>query len=118
MTAADFFEAYSGGKRHFTGLEIEYEADFQNRDFSGCIFEQCFLFADFEGSNFTNAQFIQCNTKEIRLVNCDLTNALMKNCLVECAEFSGAITDGFRFEENYYFGLTLGQEDFERLINN
>lgn len=115
MTAAAFFEAHSEGQKHFKDLDFEYLEGFRNRDFSECIFEGCFLYLDFDGSNFTGAQFVQCNLKEIKLVNCNLTNAIMKNCLVESADFTGAVTTGFRFEENYYYGLTLGQDDFEKL---
>lgn len=116
MTIAHFFEALSNGQRHFTGLDFEYLDGFQNRDFSGCIFENCFLYLDFEGSNFSHAQFIGCNIKEIRLVNCNLEHAVMENCLVESAEFTGSKVDGFVFLENYYYGHTLNQEDFEKLL--
>lgn len=118
MTAAAFFQAHSNGQRQFNDLDFEYLDGFQNKDFSDCIFENCFLYLDFERSNFTNAQFIQCNLKEIRLVNCNLTNAVMKNCLVESAEFDGAIIEGFQFLENYYFGIVLGQTDFEKTFRS
>jgi uncharacterized protein YjbI with pentapeptide repeats len=116
MTAEAFFEALSNGQRHFSNLDFEYLDGFQNKDYSDCVFENCFLYLDFEGSNFTNAEFIFCNLKEIRLVNCNLTNAMMKNCLVESAEFTGSKTDGFVFRENYYFGMTLDQKDFEKIL--
>jgi hypothetical protein len=37
----------------------------------------------------------------------------MTNCLVESALFKGAIVNGFKFIDNYYYGLTIGQEEFE-----
>lgn len=42
----------------------------------------------------------------------------MKNCLVESAEFTGAIIDGFEFVENYYFGTAVGQVDFEKIFRS
>lgn len=53
---------------------------------------------------------------EIDLRNTNLTNALMKNCLVESAMFEGALTTGFKFIENYYYGATLGQKDFDEKL--
>lgn len=63
MTAAAFLKAISNGQRRFIGLDFEYPEGFQNKNFSGCIFERCFLYVDFEGSNFSNAQFLACNLK-------------------------------------------------------
>jgi len=40
----------------------------------------------------------------------------MNKCLVECAMFQGARVDNFVFTENYYYGLTLGQGDFIKLL--
>ncbi|WP_315816951.1 hypothetical protein [Paraflavitalea speifideaquila] len=47
------------------------------------------------------------------LRNTNLTNAFMTNCLVESALFKGALTTGFKFVENYCYGNTLGQKEFE-----
>lgn len=113
MTHFEFFEAYNNGQRHFLNLDFEYLDGFTNKDFSNVIFESCLLYLDFRGTNLTNAQFISCNIKEIDLRNTNLTNAVMKNCLVESAMFKGALTTDFRFIENYYYGLTLGQQDFD-----
>jgi hypothetical protein len=116
LTHIDFFEAYKKGQRHFLDLGFEYLDGFSNKDFSDIIFEGCFLYLDFRNSNLTNSKFIGCNIKEIDLRNSNLTNALMTNCLVECAMFKGATVDGFKFLENYYYGLTLGQEEFNDKI--
>jgi len=118
LTHIEFFEAYHNGRRHFLDLDFEDIDGFSNQDFSDIIFEGCFLHLDFRNSNLTNAKFIECNTKEIDLRHTNLTNALMTNCLVECAMFKGAIVKDFKFIDNYYYGLTLGQKEFEeRLIN-
>ncbi len=114
MTHSAFFEAFGKGQRKFDNLDFEYLEGFSNKDFSDVEFENCFLFLDFRNSNLSNAKFISCNIKEIDLRNTNLTNALIKNCLVESAMFKGAKTDGFRFIDNYYFGVTVGQEEFER----
>jgi uncharacterized protein YjbI with pentapeptide repeats len=116
MTNLEFFEAYKTGQRHFRHLNYEYLDGFDNKDFSNVIFENCFLYVNFEGSNLTNAQFISCNIKEIDLSYTNLTNALMKYCMVECAWFRGAIVENFKFIENYYYGAILGQRDFDEIL--
>jgi uncharacterized protein YjbI with pentapeptide repeats len=116
MTPDEFFEAYKNGQRHFIDLDFEYVDGFANKDFSNIIFEGCFLYLDFRESNLTNAQFIGCNIKEIDLRGCNLTNAYMTNCLVESATFKSAITGGFRFIDNYFYGSTIGQEDFNKTL--
>jgi hypothetical protein len=71
---------------------------------------------DFRNSNLTNAKFIGCNIKEIDLRHANLTNAFMTNCLVESALFKGAIVNDFKFLDNYYYGLTIGQKEFNDKI--
>ena len=116
MIHTDFFQAYDKGQRHFCNLDFEYLEGFAGKDFSDVVFEQCFLYIDFRNSNLTNAQFVGCNLKEIDLRNANLTNALMKNCLVESAMFKGAVVANFRFIDNYYYGLTIGQTDFDEKL--
>lgn len=113
MIAAQFFAAIDSGQRYFTDLDFEYEEGFSGKDFSAVIFERCFLYVDMRNSNLYNAQFINCNIKEIDLRGANLTGALMTRCLVESTMFKGACTAGFRFIENYYYGLVLNQADFD-----
>lgn len=116
LTNIDFFEAYKHGQRNFLDLNFEYLDGFSNKDFSNIVFENCFLYVDFRNSNLTNAKFIECNIKEIDLRKANLTNAFMTNCLVESALFKGASVNGFQFLNNYYYGLTIGQKEFDEKI--
>jgi uncharacterized protein YjbI with pentapeptide repeats len=116
MTVSDFLQSYEDGIRYFSKLDFEYEEGFANQDFTDIVFENCFLYVEFCHSNLTNAKFISCNIKEIDLAGANLTNAIMTKCLVESAVFANAIVDGFSFFENYSFGATLEQEDFEKLL--
>lgn len=113
MNSKDFFEAYKRGQRRFLDLDFEYLEGFSNNDFTDIIFENCFLNLNFQNSNLTNAQFLNCNIKDIDLRRANLTNALVKNCSVECAMFKGANVSNFKFIDNYYYGITLGQKDFD-----
>jgi hypothetical protein len=116
LKSIDFFEAYKNGQRRFLDLDFKYFDGFSNKDFSDIIFENCFLYVDFRNSNLTNAKFIGCNIKEIDLRQANLTNALMTHCLVESSLFKGATVKDFKFLDNYYYGLTIGQEEFDKKI--
>jgi len=116
MTVQEFIDSYKKGHRYFSNLDFEYEEGLSNCNFQDAVFENCYLYVDFSNSNFTNAKFISCNLKEIDLRGANLTNAVMTKCLVESAMFQGAIVDNFIFTENYYYGLTLSQNDFAKLL--
>ncbi|WP_175404117.1 pentapeptide repeat-containing protein [Mucilaginibacter sp. PPCGB 2223] len=73
---------------------------------------------DCSNTDFTGATFADCNLKEIDLRNANLTNATMTRCLVESALFTGADITNFRFIQNYYYGLTLNQDDLAKLVEN
>ena len=118
MTVQDFLQSYEDGQRHFSNLNFECEEGFSNKSFVDIIFENCFLYVDFRNSDLTNARFISCNIKEIDLRGANLTNASMTKCLVESAMFARSINTGFKFIENYYYGLVLGQDDFETWLKN
>lgn len=118
MTSSEFFTAYNNGQRHFSGLDFEYEEGFSGQDFSDSIFEDCFLYVDFRESDLTNTQFIACNLKEADFRGANLTNAIMSKCLVESTMFKGATTTNFTFTENYYFGHTLSQKDFDERLRD
>lgn len=121
MTITEFFEAINKGQRHFKSLDFGFEDGdhFSNKDFSGIVFEECFLYIDCRNSNFTGGGFIGCNMKEIDLRGADLTNASMTRCLLESAMFKGATVTNFKFTENYAFGSTLDQAFFnETLIHS
>jgi uncharacterized protein YjbI with pentapeptide repeats len=115
MTVQQFLEAYKTGQRYFSDL------DFENEGLSGCtfpdsVFENCYLYVDFCNSNLANTKFISCNLKFIDLRGANITNAFMNKCLVGCAMFQGAVLENFKFIENYYYGLTIGQNEFEILL--
>jgi uncharacterized protein YjbI with pentapeptide repeats len=116
MTVQEFKELYIQGQRYFSDLDLENETGFSNSSFRDVIFENSFLGTDFSNSDLTNCKFISCNTKMIDMRGANLTNAVMNKCSVECAMFQGAIVDNFVFTENYYYGLTLGQDDFKKLL--
>jgi len=118
MTHLDFFEAFERGQRKFNNLDFENLEGFSDKDFSGAEFENCFFALDFRNSNLTNSKFFECNVKTTDFRQAILTNALMKNCCVEGAMFKGAKTEGFQFIENYCFGSSSGQEDFERYFKH
>lgn len=117
-TLEELLSAYAEGKRHFRDWDFEEDLSVRGIDLSGVRFEGCFLFLDFREVNLTNSEFISCNMKTADFRGANLTNARIKNCLVESAMFKGAKTENFIFEENYYFGFTLGMDDFEKTFKD
>ena len=117
-TLEELLSAYSKGKRHFVNWDFDEDLSAKGLDLPDIFFENCFLFLDFRESKLTGAKFIACNIKTADFRNADLTNATIKNCSLESAMFKGAKTDNLTFEENYCFGNTVGQEDFEELFKD
>lgn len=117
-TIEEFLEAYAKGQRHFKGWDFAEDDSISGQNLSGVIFEGGFLFLNFREANLTDAQFIGCNMKTADFSGANLTNATIKNCLVECTIFKDAITNNLTFQENYYYGITLQQSDFSKLIED
>jgi uncharacterized protein YjbI with pentapeptide repeats len=113
-TIQDFLAAYKNGQRLFINLDLEEEqGGVSGEVLQDCIFENCFLFLDFRNADLTNSDFLSCNIKTADFRNAILTNTLFKNCSVESIMFKGAKVDKLIFEENYCYGSTVGQKDFE-----
>jgi uncharacterized protein YjbI with pentapeptide repeats len=119
MTFSEFFESYKKGQHHFIDLDLEENDEFVQKDLSNIIFEKCFFHSsNFNGSNLSNSQFIGCNLKCTDFRNANLSNALIKNCTVESSFFMDAITDNFKFEENWCYGTVVGQNSFNDYFVN
>ncbi len=118
MDISDFFEAYQVGRRHFKDVDFNESDNFSQQDLSNIIFENCFLHStDFSGSNLSNSQFLNCNIKCIDFRKANLSNALIKNS-VECSMFKGVIAANFKFEENWCYGVVVGQASFDEIFIN
>ena len=115
-TLEEFLSAYSEGKRHFMNWNFDEELSVRRMDLTGVYFENCFLFLDFRETKLTNSKFIRCNIKTADFRFSNLTNAMIKNCSVESTMFEGAKTDTLIFEENYCYGNTVNQNDFEKIF--
>ncbi|WP_271766678.1 pentapeptide repeat-containing protein [Aquimarina algiphila] len=117
-TLEEFLSAYSEGKRHFMNWNFDEELSVRGMDLTDVYFENCFLFLDFRESKLMNSKFIRCNIKTADFRFSNLTNAMIKNCSVESTIFEGAKTDTLIFEENYCYGNTVNQNDFEKIFKN
>ena len=117
-TLEDLKKAYAEGKREFENWDFEEDGSAQGLDLRGIEFKHCFMFLDFKYANLAHAKFISCNLKTADFSGANLENARIKNCLVESTLFEGAKLDNFKFEENYYFGATVGQKDFEAFFRD
>jgi len=117
-TIEDLQKAYAQGRREFENWDFEEDGSAQGLDLNGIEFRNCFLFLDFKNANLANAKFISCNLKTADFSGANLENARINNCLVESTLFEGAKLNNFQFEENYYFGVTVGQKDFEAFFKD
>ena len=117
-TLEELLSAYSSGQRHFIDWDFDEDLSVKGLDLSDVSFESCFLFLDFRETKLINSKFIQCNIKTADFRDADLTNAIFKNCSVESIMFKGAKTKDLIFEENYAYGNTFGQDDFESFIKD
>ncbi len=117
-TLQEFLSAYSKGKRHFLNWNFNEDISVKGMDLTDVCFEKCFLFLDFREAKLINSKFIGCNIKTADFRHSDLTNAMIKNCSVESTMFNGAKTDNLIFEENYCYGNTVNQNDFEEIFKN
>ena len=112
-TLEELFNAYSEGKRHFLNWNFDEDLSVNGRDLTDIFFEDCILFLDFKNAILKGAKFLGCNIKTADFRNSDLSNATIKNCSVESTIFTGAKIDNLTFQENYYYGNTIHQKDFE-----
>jgi uncharacterized protein YjbI with pentapeptide repeats len=110
-----FEELYEMGERIFKFLELE-NRDLSNKNLEGALFEECLISADFSNSSLRNAKFLTCNLKTSIFRNADLTGALIQNCSVEATVFDGAVTDNFRFINNYCYSMVLNEKEFYELL--
>lgn len=117
-TLEELFDAYSEGKRHFLNWDFDEDLSVKGKDLSDIFFENCFLFLDFKEAKLNGAKFLGCNIKTADFRNSDLRNATIKNCSVESTMFKGAKTDNLTFQENYCYGNTVDQKDFEQLFKD
>ena len=113
----DLLAAYANGTRRF--VDGEFDAfSFQGLSLPGIIFEGCFAGCDFKKANLERAQFIRCNIKTADFAGANLRHAIITGCFVESMRMKGAQAKHLVFEENYYMGHTMGQEDLRWFLEN
>lgn len=118
-TVEELLIAYRNGQRLFENWDFnDDDSSVAHETFSNAVFQHCFMFLNFRNTILSNTQFISCNLKTADFRGADLSNALFKNCSVESTLFNGAITTNLRFEENYCYGVTVGQNDFEEFFKS
>ena len=115
-TIEEFIAAYKNGQRHFVDWDFDEGGSLQGMNLREVCFESCFLFLDFSNAVLTNSAFVQCNIKTADFSGANLKDATIKNCSVESTLFTGANTENLTFEDNYFYGATISQDDFERIF--
>jgi uncharacterized protein YjbI with pentapeptide repeats len=114
LSSTNLIGLYAKGQRVFAGIELVENENLETLDLSDSKFEESFLSCiNFQKANLNNVVFRNCNLKCSDFRYADLTNAIIENCSVEATSFKGAKTDGLRFSDNGYYGVTLNHDDFE-----
>ena len=108
-------KAKNKGQREFDGWDFEENGSAKGLNLKGISFKNCFLFLDFSESNLEGASFVACNMKTADFSRANLKNAFIKKCLIESIILDDANTENLRAIENYSFGTTLSQRDFESI---
>jgi uncharacterized protein YjbI with pentapeptide repeats len=117
LSSQELLRAYSQGQRHFENIEVEDGQSFAGHVLSQATFSKCLLSnIDFSGADLGNAFFKDCNLKCSQFDNAVLANCTIENCAVEASTFKNASMNGFAFRQNYYYGLTIGQNDFHEVL--
>lgn len=114
----ELIHAYRNGQRLFTGLEFENNESLHGQTLSGSTFKNCWFIADFTNSNLEGCIFIDSNLKTSDFRGANLKNASIEHCLIESTRWDGANIENFKFDNNYHYGSTVGQEDFLKYFIN
>jgi uncharacterized protein YjbI with pentapeptide repeats len=118
LLSNQLIELYKNGQKFFTCIELAENESLEKLDLSDSEFEESFLSCiNFQKANLRNVVFRDCNLKCSDFRYADLTNAIIENCSVEATGFKGAKTDGLKFSNNGYYGVTLNQDDFETKLS-
>ena len=113
MTVAELLQAYERGQREFNNLSFPENETVQGQDLSGIVFKNSFLFQNFQNTNLADAKFIACNIKGVDFSGANFERGLIKNCAVEGLSLIDANIEGLNFEENYFHGNELTQDDLD-----
>lgn len=116
-TATEIIEAYKNGQRYFYDLDLDNE-NFDGQNLEEIIFEKCFLYSSFRGANLKGSKFINGNVKTCDFREADLTNSHFENVAIESALFAKAKVDGIYFDNNWCYGQSVSQADFDNDIKN
>lgn len=113
--ASFILERYQNGQRRFENLDLSSES-FEGQNLEGIIFDGCLLSANFRGANLKNATFINGGIKTCNFRDADLSGAHFENLSVESSEFAGSKTENTYFNNNFAYGQSVTQDDFEDWI--
>jgi len=113
MTVEELLEAYKNRQREFTNLSFPQDGSAEGHDLRGIVFKNSFLFSNFQNANLQGAKFIACNIKGVDFSGANFENGIIKNCSVEAMSLTDAKIDGLKFEENYFHGNAMTQDDLD-----
>ena len=113
QTAEDLIRLYQGGRRDFSGLELDKAClDLRGTSLSHIrLGPGSYVLADFRGPEITGADLSQCNLKTCDFRGADLRNTSFRGSALDATAFEGARMDGADFEGASNHSRTLGPNE-------
>jgi len=102
---------YANGERHF--IDCDLDGDLRAANLEGVTFTTSFLLCEFHGANLKGARFESCNLKTCSFQGANLTDAVITKCSVEGISFIDAQVKTLKFDDNYYMGSRMNQNDLK-----
>ena len=108
-TTQKLLEEVKKGRKFFINIDLEDAQNFENQDLSKIHFRYCSFTASFKKATFNHTFFYQCNLKTCNFSEADLTDARIRECLIDGTGFLNANIEGLLFEGNYVQGATVNE---------
>jgi uncharacterized protein YjbI with pentapeptide repeats len=112
MDTNTLIDSYKKGVRDFKNINMEQNEAIQNTTLSGATFTDCMFAVRFEDCDLSNAIFRNCNFKTCEFNNSDLTGSLFEGCNLDGVNFESSTTDGISVKDLYFQGNTIQQDEF------
>jgi hypothetical protein len=114
MKYEEFIKNVKSGQQEFKGIDLE--GSFINEDLSNLVFENCFIVADFTGSNLSRTCFTECNLKTCIFNYANLEQAEFSRNNLDAADFMFAQYSNLIFKDNTSYSSIFTKEILEDTI--
>jgi hypothetical protein len=114
MNKQEFSKLLKSEQTEFNNIDLE--GDFINENLSNLIFENCFIVADFTGTNLKNTVFTNCNLKTCIFNYSNLEGSLFNSNSLDGTEFKFTQCNQITFTDNSSYGCNFSKTVLEQII--